>query len=130
MTDKTMREEIAEHLIAYSYWLTSHYESVGQNALEAARRADAILAISEIQEGQELLEKAKSASGDECWICHAPLSKDGHCMGEALVPSESQKAGIDHCGGHDVFEPVCKYCQAVKDGTLENDNPRHWGVKG
>ena len=43
MTDKTMREKVAEHLIAYSYWLTSHYESVGQNALEADRRAGAIL---------------------------------------------------------------------------------------
>ncbi len=60
MTDKTTREKIAEHLIAYSYWLTSHYESVGQNVLEADRRADAILTISEIQEGQELREKAKS----------------------------------------------------------------------
>ena len=45
MTDKTMREKIAEDLIAYSYWLTSHYESVGQNALEADRRAGAFLAL-------------------------------------------------------------------------------------
>ena len=46
--------------------------------------------------------------------------------GKNYRQTESQKAGIDHCGGHEVFEPVCKYCQAVKDGTLENDNPRHW----
>ena len=63
MTGKPMRGKIADHLIAYSYWLTSHYESVGQNALEADRRADAILAIREIKEGQELREKVKILHG-------------------------------------------------------------------
>ena len=119
MTDKTMREKLLEAIHPGCSSPSYH-----------GYQLDAILAIPAIKEGLELLEKAKSASGDECWICHAPLGKDGHCMGEALVPSESQKAGIDHCGGHDVSEPVCKYCHAVRDGTLENDNPRHWGVKG
>ncbi len=61
MTDK-LREKIADHFMAYSYWLTSHYESVGQNVLEADRRAKAILAIQEIKEGLELREKAQSGN--------------------------------------------------------------------
>ena len=80
MTDKTMRDEIAEHLIAYSYWLTSHYESVGQNVLEADRRAGAILADPEIKEGQELREKAKSGKLVE-------LAEDQGCKVRAVMRS-------------------------------------------
>ncbi|KKM99041.1 hypothetical protein LCGC14_1151790 [marine sediment metagenome] len=143
MTIEEQRQAIREGLAEAIYWAEWDKTMANQGTTASTVKrwvpilgtyhyetADTILAIPEIKEGQELLEKAKSASGDECWICHAPLDKDGHCKGEALVPSESQKAGIDHCGGHDVFEQVCKYCHAVRDGTLENDNPRHWLASG
>ena len=58
MTDKTMRGKVLEALDDKKCWTCKHVDDTVYSCYECD--VDAILAISEIKEGQKLREKAKS----------------------------------------------------------------------